>query len=259
MNPLFSALLFALGLLAGMLLMLEVGRRIGQRQLIKDPEGARDGTGTVEGAVFGLLGLIIAFTFSGAASRFDERRALIVEEINAIGTAYLRLDLLPSRLQPPLRQSFRDYVDARLAAYRKIPDVIAAEVELTRATELQREIWQRAIAAAESEEALSDAMKLLLPALNAMIDITTTRTMATEIHPPAIIFAMLFLLSLASALLAGYGMARGKMRRWLHTGTFAVVMSISVYVIIDMEFPRLGLIRIDAFDQSLVDLRQSMR
>lgn len=259
MNPLFSASLFALGLLAGMLLMLEVGRRSGRRQLLSDPEGAREGTGTIEGAVFGLLGLIIAFTFSGAASRFDERRALIVEEINAIGTAYLRLDLLPPQLQLPLRQSFRDYVDARLAAYRKMPDVIAAEVELTKATELQREIWRRAIAAAASEEALSDAMKLLLPALNAMIDITTTRTMATEIHPPASIFAMLFLLSLASALLAGYGMARGKKRRWLHTGTLAVVMSFSVYVILDMEFPRLGLIRIDAFDQSLADLRQSMQ
>jgi len=73
----------------------------------EDPEGARAGAGAVEGSVFGLLGLLIAFTFSGAAFRFDARRQLAVEETNAIGTAYLRLDLLPADKQPALRDSFR--------------------------------------------------------------------------------------------------------------------------------------------------------
>src|SRR5580765_7773073 len=79
--------LFALGLFLGMLILLEVGRRIGARRLAEDPEGAEAGVGTVEGAVFALLGLLIAFTFSGAASRFDTRRQLIIEETNDIGTA----------------------------------------------------------------------------------------------------------------------------------------------------------------------------
>ncbi len=64
MNYAFSASLFALGLFIGMLILLEIGRRIGVRRIAQDPEGARAGTGTVEGAVFGLLGLLIAFTFS---------------------------------------------------------------------------------------------------------------------------------------------------------------------------------------------------
>jgi hypothetical protein len=89
-------LLTTLALFLGMLLLLETGRRLGVRRLASDPEGARAGTGTVEGAVFALLGLLVAFTFSGAASRFDQRRDLIVEETNDIGTAYLRLDLLPA-------------------------------------------------------------------------------------------------------------------------------------------------------------------
>jgi hypothetical protein len=100
---------------------------------------------------------------------------------------------------------------------------------------------------------------LLLPALNAMIDITTTRTMATQIHPPAIIFVMLFGLGLASALLAGYGMASAKSRSWPHMLGFAAAMAVTVYVILDLEYPRFGFIRVDAFDQALVDLRESMR
>ena len=92
-----------------------------------------------------------------------------------------------------------------------------------------------------------------------MIDITTTRTMSTQTHPPAIIFALLFGLGLASALLAGYSMAGSKSRSWLHILGFATVMAVAVYVILDLEYPRLGLIRIDAFDQALVELRESMK
>jgi hypothetical protein len=93
-------LLFALGLFLGMLMVLEIGRRIGARRLAEDPKGAEAGVGTVEGAIFALLGLLIAFTFSGAASRFDTRRQLVIEETNDIGTAYLQLDLLPVDAQP---------------------------------------------------------------------------------------------------------------------------------------------------------------
>jgi hypothetical protein len=100
---------------------------------------------------------------------------------------------------------------------------------------------------------------LLLPALNEMIDITTTRTMTTQMHPPIVIYGMLVGLALASALMAGYGMAGGQTRNWLHILGFATVMAVAVYVIIDLEFPRLGLIRVDVFDQALVELRASMK
>jgi ABC-type nickel/cobalt efflux system permease component RcnA len=91
-----------------------------------------------------------------------------------------------------------------------------------------------------------------------MIDITTTRTMATLMHPPAVVFVMLFGLALAASLLAGYGMTGNRVRSWLHMLGFALVMAFAVYVILDIEYPRLGLIRVDAFDQALVDLRASM-
>ncbi|HEY5866855.1 MAG TPA: DUF4239 domain-containing protein, partial [Candidatus Tectomicrobia bacterium] len=109
-----SAGWFALSLSLGMLLCLAIGRWIGVRRMRQVTADARQGIGAIEGAVFGLMGLLIAFTFSGATSRFDTRRQLIVEEANAIGTAYLRLDLLPAAAQPALRELFRRYVDARL-------------------------------------------------------------------------------------------------------------------------------------------------
>jgi hypothetical protein len=251
--------LIALALFLGMLLLLETGRRLGVRRLANDPEGARAGTGAVDGAVFALLGLLVAFTFSGAASRFDERRNLIVEETNDIGTAYLRLDLLPASAQPALRDLFRRYVDSRLEVYRKLPDLEAAMAELARSIGLQGEIWSRAVVACRMEGAPPSAAMLLLPALNQMIDITTTRTMAAQMHPPVVIFALLFGLALAAALLAGYGMAGGRSRSWVHMVGFAAVMAAAVNVIIDIEYPRLGLIQVAAFDQSLVDLRDSMK
>ena len=182
----------------------------------------------------------------------------MVEEANAIGTAYLRLDLLPASIQPALWDSFRHYVEARLDAYRKLPDIVAAKLGLAHATQLQGQIWSQAVAACQ--EAPHSATMLLLPALNAMIDITTTRSVAAQIHPPLVIFAMLCVLALASSLLAGYSMAGGRLRNcWIHMLVVAVIMAVTVYVILDLEYPRLGLIRVDAVDQVLVDLRDSMK
>ena len=258
MDFMFAITTLAGGLFVGMLVLLETGRRLGLRRIVPDSDAARAGFGVVEGAIFALMGLLIAFTFSGAASRFDMRRHLVVEEANAIGTAYLRLDLLPMSAQTALRESFRQYVEARLDTYRKLPDIVAAKQALAQATQLQGKIWSQALAACQ--DAPQPATMLLLPALNAMIDITTTRSVATQIHPPQVIFVMLCVLALASSLLAGYSMAGGQPSScWIHMLLFAVIMALTVYVILDLEYPRLGLIRVDAVDQVLVDLRDSMK
>jgi hypothetical protein len=254
----FTVFLYTFGLFLGMLLFLEIGRRIAVRQRKEDAGAAGEGVGAVDGAVFALLGLLIAFTFSGASSRFDTRRQLIVEETNDIGTAYLRLDLLPAGAQPALRESFRRYLDARIEIYRKLPDIAAAKAQLAKANELQKQIWRQAVVASQAEGAPPAVPILLLPALNAMFDITTTQNMATLMHPPAVVFVMLFGLALAASLLAGYGMTGSKTRSWFHMVGFALVVAVSVYVILDIEYPRLGLVRVDAFDQALVDLRESM-
>ncbi len=246
------------GLFVGMLILLEVGRRLGARRLASDPEGARTGVSAVEGALFGLLGLLIAFTFSGAAGRLDARRKLITDEANNIGTAWLRLDLLPADAQPPLRDLFRQYLDSRLLTYAKIPDLPAVEAELAHSIQLQGEIWKQAVAAVRTAPP-GPSGTALLTSLNAMFDIVTSRTMAARTHPPGIVYVMLVVLALAASLFAGDAMAGAKSRSWIHVIGFAAVMSLTVYVIFDLEYPRVGFIRIDANDRVLVELRESMK
>jgi hypothetical protein len=249
MSPLLVA-----ALLVGMLAMMEAGRALRRRLA---PESVSTGVGAVEGAVFGLMGLLLAFTFSGAASRFEQRRQLIVEEANDIGTAYLRLDLLPPEPRAVLQELVRQYVDARLAGYHAIPDMVQVRSALDRSAAVQAEIWSRAVAA--SAAAPPPAAMLLLPALNAMFDISTTRYQATLAHPPFVIFAMLGAVALLCSLLAGYAMGALAVRSWLHVVGFVGVLAFTVYLIADIEYPRLGLVRVDTFDQALIDVRAGMR
>lgn len=239
--------------------MLELGRRFGLRRAAREGDAAPEGTSALAGAVYGLLALLVAFTFSGATSRFDVRRLQVVEEANAIGTAYLRIDIVAPGAQPALRDGFRRYLDARIGVYKKLPDLTAAHAELELANRLQGEIWALAVAATRLPESHPSTAFVLLPALNAMFDITTTRTMATRIHPPVIIFVMLIGLALVAAILTGHDLARGTSRRWLHTLGYAAILSVTVYVIVDIEFPRLGFIRIDDIDRVLIDLHSSMK
>jgi hypothetical protein len=253
-----GAWLIPLGLFIGMLLLLEAGRRIGLRRRARDLEGARAGLGAVEGAIFGLMGLFIAFTFSGAATRFDIRRQLIVQEANAIGTAWIRLDLLPPAAQPALRENLRRYLEARIEVFQKIHTLGEGLAALRRSEALQAEIWADAVRVCQ-EAGSPPTTTLLLAVLNEMFDIASTRNVAAQTHPSPVIFVMLVVLSLASALLAGNGMSGGKTRSWIHFLGFALIMGVTVYVILDLEFPRLGFIRIDAADQVLMDLRAGMK
>ena len=249
-------LAFCFVLFAGMLLFHDVGRHFGIRRRAKDPEGARLGLGPVESATFGLLGLLIAFTFSGAATRFDARRHLVTEEANLIGTAWLRVDLLPEAEQPALRGLFREYLDSRLSTYDKLPDLAAASVEFERSKMLQDKIWKDTVEATRHNGTLSS--NLILSGINSMIDITTTRAMATRLHPPGVVYGMLAAAALMAALLAGYNSAGGKTRALLHAIGLAAVVTIALYVIIDLEHPRFGLVRVDGFDDVLRQLRQTM-
>jgi len=246
-----------LGLLGGMLLSMEAGMRLRARSLgaahIDSP-----GFTAVHGAVFALMGLVIAFTFSGAASRFDHRRDLIVEEANDIGTAYLRIGLLPEAARGPLQDKFREYLDCRLQTYRAGTDVGRVRQLLQQTAQQQSQIWKMAVETIDHASSPPVAA-LILPSLNAMFDIVTTRMAATQMHPPAAVWMMLGGLTLVCSFLVGYNLGDSVRRNWLHVLTFALLFSLTLYVIIDMEYPRMGLIRVTAMDRVLEDVRDSMR
>lgn len=245
-------------LFAGMLLFIHAGRRIAAWQHTHRPHAIRGSTAAVDGAVLGLMGLLLAFTFSGAGTRFDTRRKLVAEEANRIGTAYLRLDLLPPETQPQLREDFRRYVRSRLAVYEKIPDAEAVRAELRKSGEIQNEIWKQVVSA--SKQSGSPAvMILVLSPVNEMIDITTTRSVAAETHPPPVIFIMLSVTVLASSLLASYSMSLAGRPSLIHIIVFVLLVGIAAYVTFDFEYPRIGLIRVDPVDHVLIETLEKMK
>ena len=252
-------LVFVPSLFLIMLLVLETGRRIGKRYYaVAESEHHRGNRILVESAIYGLLGLLIAFTVSGAANRFDARRTLTVQEANAIGTAYLRLDLLPAGAQPELRQKFRRYAEARLAVFRLLPDFEASNAEAVRANELQRSIWNEVIAALPGVP--QSATLMLLPALNEMFDITASRAIAAQAHTPLVVLCALAVLALFCCLLAGYGLAGERpFDSALRMIGFALVVTLTIFVILDLDYPRVGFIRLDYADQALIDVLAGMR
>jgi hypothetical protein len=255
-HALFSVTL-ATAMFFGIIVALLVGRKLGIQRRARNPDATSGGVAAVQGSIFGLVGLLIAFTFSGAATRFDGRRELIIQEANAIGTTWLRLDLLAEPARAELRDKLRRYLDARLEFYRDVHDEVTARPAYARATELQKQIWAGAVEAGRAP-GMQQATMLLLPSLNETFDIASTRAMILQIHPPKIIFALLFVLAIASALLAGFDMTGRGRPSWLHIIGFAATMALALYVILDLEYPRIGLIRVDDFDRNLVELRASM-
>jgi hypothetical protein len=258
MGVYISPTAFALAAFVGMILVLELGRRVGLRRRAAEGDDRKVGLNTLKAAIFGLTSLILGFSFAGAMGRYDARRALILAEANTIGTAYLRIDLLPDEAQPALRDLFRRYVDSRLTAYRLLPDIAAALAEVERSKAIQASIWDSSVAASRQASPGTPTM-LVLSSLNEMFDIVTTRTVAAMSHPPLIIFAMIFMLVMASAFIAGQDMASPVSRVWLHHLSYAIVLAATIFVVLEIEFPRMGLITLEAYDQLLVDVRNGMR
>jgi F0F1-type ATP synthase membrane subunit b/b' len=249
--------LSALALFVASLALLALGRQIGERRLKADPAGGSAGHGAVEAAVFGLLGLLLAFSFSGALQRFEDRRQLIADEATAIATAYWQAELLQPSARAQLRDKLRQYVQVRLEASRQPrlieggQEVMASDI-VKRGEALQRQIWQMATDPNHAQRAES-VEQVLLPTLTNMFAVAKARNLVGQRHPPEIIFVMLFGLTLVGALLAGYGMAANKTPSWTHMVGFALSLAATVFVISDVEYPRSGLIRVDKFDQVLIN------
>lgn len=255
MTTALSALALSLGVFAGISVCLEAGYRWSRH---KRDERAHEGTGAIEGAVFGLLGLLLAFSFAGGTSRLDNRRELIVAEANAIGTAYLRLDVLEQPARMEIRALVRQYAGERIRAYQMIPDLRAAEQAIEQTGAIQEKIWAKAVAASQRAASPASAM-LVLPAVNEMFDIATSRTVALHTQLPSLILSLLIAVTLLSALLAGYSMAKRGRRSTFHSLIYAVAITATIYAVADLDNPRSGLIRLDEADDALVRLRDSMK
>ena len=255
----------ALLILGGSIFLLNLGRQLGTRHLERQGNDAMAGLNAVEGAVFALMGLLLAFAISGALQRFDERRTLILQEVNAITTASDRLELLDPSSRDRLRPMLKAYVQARLDLYSRPIDFSLTDQGATYSAEalrklasLRKELWKDAASVCPFGISNTGCV-LFLPALNMAFEAATLRSGANERHPPKAIYFMLFGLALGGSLLAGFSMAAAKSQSLIHMITFAAALAITLYIITDIEFPRMGLIRVDSFDHFLSEALENMR
>lgn len=238
-----------------MLILIEVGRRVRARHGSTTTDKLE--FSAIEGGILGLFALLLAFTFSGAMSRWDAHRAFIAQEAMDIHKAYLQIDLLPPNARPPLRQLFRQYADIRVHRFDSGHGTPQSAALSSQSKRLQEAIWTQSLQAVAAPGANPDAAKLMLPAVNAMIDVTFERRNEFDMHPPAIVNILLLTLSCACALLAGYGMT-GERRSLVLMFGFAFFVAFTIYATLEIEYPRLGIIHMTEHNQVLVNVRDSM-
>jgi len=242
-------------LLVCMVLFIYIGRKVGLKR-IKAPAGGEDGvTGATISAMFGLLAFLLAFTFSMSASRYDTRRENIVDEANAIGTAILRADLYPEEERTAFRNDFHQYLEARIRYFEVGGNIAEAEKAKGEAEGYGTLLWDRATKLSQQPDRYAATLQMI-PALNAMLDISTTRLMAELARVPDSIVSMLLVLSLANAFYLGYSSAGKGNLDWFVAVGFCILTSVVIYITLDLDRPRRGFIQLTTSHQAMLELRK---
>jgi hypothetical protein len=229
----------------------EIGYRVARYRRRRSGEEKQEPVGSVVGATLGLLAFMLAFTFGLAGSRFDDRRQVILAEANAIGTTYLRAELLPQPIADEMRSLLREYVEARLEATQSG----RTDQALARSEQLQSRLWAQAVAAAEKDR--SPITGLFIQSLNEVIDLHAKRVMVgLRSRVPGAIWMTLYLLAVLGMSMMGY--QEGGTGSTRSPAKLALVLAFSVVLmlIVDLDRPGEGMLQVS--QQSMIDLRNFM-
>jgi hypothetical protein len=228
-----------------------VGHLLGVRRKRRLGEVETPDMGATLGGLLGLLGLLLAFTFGMAGERFDRRKALVVDEANAIGTAWLRTDLIPVPQRAQARDVLRDYTQARL----DMTTTARRSEGIVRSEKLQGELWS--ITAAAAAASPTPTVALFVTAVNEVIDMHGRRIAAAVRNPiPPVIFGTLYLVALLVLAMLGYSRGIAGDRSSLTTTILSVVLAVVLSLILDLDRPGEGYLRVS--QQAMVDVRKSM-
>jgi len=242
--------------LVAMLITGETGFWLAGKSHFKSTEEATERITSVETAVLGVLGLLLAFTLAMAVSRFDTRRSLVLDEANAIGTAYWRSQAIPAPEGPEISALLRQYVDARLHYFDAGTDAEHLRISRERTAHLQKELWTRAAASAQHDPRSVPA-GLLLQSLNQTFDLESSRWTALHVHVPDGVILVDMFVGVLAALLVGYNFGVTGHHHFISTCVLAVCIATVMSVIIDLDQPRHGMIQVG--QQPLLDLQQQVR
>lgn len=242
-------------LFAGLLLSIEFGFRVGRRINHTANEPTRAQIGAIQGSLLGVLALLLGFTFSLSLQRFDARSQAVVTEANAIGTALLRAELLPGVTDGQARDALVRYIDLRIETSKisldRRDELHAAQASIVA---LQEALWRMAVAPAR-EDANPVRSGLFLQALNDVIDAYGERNAALNRHVPEVVLFLLFGTFALTACLVGYSSGVAGHRVAFPTYILILLITFLVFLIIDLDRPRRGLIEVS--QQSLLELKAS--
>lgn len=228
----------------------EIGFRLGRRDKPRD-DAFKAQLGVIRNATFAMLAFLIGFSFSAAGTRYIDRLDLVVKEANAIGTAYLRADVLAEPHRGDLRDALRRYADDRLALLNAYGGEAARL--LSGMPVSQARIWNAALQGVKDDPRL---MRTVLPPVNDVIDLHTTHLSAARRHTPEpILIALIGCAALAFGLV-GFSNGVGGRRFPVLTGVYGAVIVVSLWMTIDLDRPRHGFIRVS--QQPFVDLIASL-
>lgn len=235
-----------------MILFYWAGHMITKRARLTKLPTENKTTSVVEGSLLGLLALLLGFSFSLSNSRYDKRQILVVDEANAIGTAILRTDLYPDSVRTPLKMAMREYLEARIQ-YDDAGSNRDSIVKSLAATEqAQKKLWKIVSAAAQFQENTVRTNQMV-PALNEMFDIASTRHAFLLAKVPDLIFFLLFILCFTGSFLIGY--SDDKNPEWGIVSSFLIMIGLSIYMILDLDRPRTGIINNNAIFEQITALR----
>ncbi|HEY2744713.1 MAG TPA: hypothetical protein VGL86_08825 [Polyangia bacterium] len=219
-----------------------IGIRIGRRIRGGLGDSERTQLFGVQASLLGLLALLLGFSFAMAETRYDLRKQLVIDESNAIGTARLRAGVIGDERGQKMQQLLDDYVVTRLAGYRA-PDDAGLRAAIDRSLQLQRELWAR-VTELGRERPQSLPVSLLMQSLNEVIDLHTKRVAAGRNHVPAPVLVMLLFVAAVTMGWVGAGAGIGYRRAAPTTLLLSLLISLVIGVIVDLDQPRGGLIRI---------------
>ncbi len=240
-------------MLIGFYLCAEVGFRFGRRGHQQFNKDSLTHVSTIEGALLGLLALLLGFAFSMAMGRFDDRRAVVLGEVNDLATTDLRAKLLPEPHQTQSHKLLGQYVASRLEYLRAGSDRDLINRSLKETTELQKLLWNEAVNAARLD---SDEVRTgyFIESLNSLIDDHTRRVAAMENHVPEIITALLLVVAGMTIAITGYSSGLNKARLAIPRFILILLTSLTLLVIIDLDRPRRGFIKVS--EQGMVELQK---
>ena len=234
-----------------LLVVFEVGYRVGRWWQIRTPDETEGPTGVLVGSLLALLAFLLAITMGMASDRFDARRALVLEESNAIGTTYLRAGYLPAPYGDESRALLRQYVPLRI----NVADRQQLAANFARSEEIHSELW--AIVEQVAREQSSDIFALYIESLNETIDLHSTRV--TSLVYGRVPETVVILLILGAALtlgMVGYSAGLTGRRGLLSAVVLVVVLAAVLTLVIDLDRPRDGFLQVS--QQPMIDLMEQL-